>query len=303
VPVADSAAVLSASGVVGIAGDVCLFAEVVQLSVSDDTGVGADGVAFSVVLRPLSPLWFSVNSTWLGFCEGKSIAVLVRSVDTLCVASMRSSEDSLASALPDLVVAIFELRTVAISNHLPVGVDTVDGGDNLRFSLGDASAHVLSASSGGLLVAILGYLTPCSPGIVLVAAWEGNVSFARDDGVLALTLRVASLGRALSVVVWATAGLVVNKAVVLKRCVLKFDDFSRSDTLVGISAEAGSRLDSLQSGSGLGFATPCFPLAPTGPVRAGIVNWVVTSSAIERVTAAVDASDAVETSSKSVADS
>jgi hypothetical protein len=66
VPVAVSAAVLSASRVVGIAWDVSLFAEVVKLSVSDDTGVGADGVAFSVVLGPLSPLRLSVDSAWLG---------------------------------------------------------------------------------------------------------------------------------------------------------------------------------------------------------------------------------------------
>lgn len=66
VPVAASAAVLSASRVVGIACDVSLFAEVVKLSVSDDAGVGADGVAFGVVLGPLSPLRLSVDSAWLG---------------------------------------------------------------------------------------------------------------------------------------------------------------------------------------------------------------------------------------------
>lgn len=65
-PVAGSAAVLSASRVVGIACDVSLFAEVVKLSVADDAGVGADGVAFSVVLGPLSPLRLSVDSAWLG---------------------------------------------------------------------------------------------------------------------------------------------------------------------------------------------------------------------------------------------
>jgi len=303
VPVSGSAAVLSASRVVGIARDVSLFAEIVKLSVSDDADVGADGVAFGVVLGPLSPLRLSVDSACLGLGEDKSVAVLVGGVDTLSVASVGSSEDSLASALPDLVVAIFELRTVAIGNELPVGVDTVDGGDNLGLGLGDAAAHVLSASSRCFFVAILGNLTPCSPGIVLVAAWEGDVGFAGDDGLLALTLGVASLGRALSVVVWAAACLVVNKAIVLKRCVLKFNNFSRSDALVGVSAEAGSRLDSLQSSSGLGLAAPLFPLAPAGPVRAGVVNWVVASAAIERVAVAVDASDAVEASSKSVADS
>lgn len=139
---------------------------------------------------------------------------------TLGVASVGSSEDSLSSALPDLVVAVFELRTVAIGDELPVGVDTVDGGDDLSLGLGDTGAHVLSASSRCFFVAILSDLAPCSPGVVLVAAWEGNVGFAGDDGVLALTLCVASLGGALSVVVWAAACLVVNEAVVLKRCVL-----------------------------------------------------------------------------------
>lgn len=224
-------------------------------------------------------------------------------MDTLGVAIVGSSEDSFASALPDLVVAIFELRTVAIGNEIPVGVLTVDGGDNLFLGLADIGALVFSTSGRCYFVALLSFFAPSSPGIILVAAWEGDVGFAGGDGVLALTLGVASLGRALSVVVWAAACLVVNEAVVLKRCVLKFDDFSRSDALVGVSAEAGSCLDSLQSSSGLGLATPFFPLAPAGPVRAGVVDWVVAGSAIEGVTVAVDASDAVETSSKSVADS
>jgi len=96
-----------------------------------------------------------------------------------------------------------------------------------------------------------------------------------------LALCVASLGAALKVVVWAAACLVVNEAVVLKRGILIFDDFSRSDALVSVSAETGSFLDSLQSSAWLAFATPCFPLAPAGPVRASIVNRVVAGSAVE----------------------
>lgn len=61
-------------------------------------------------------------------------------MDTLGVAIVGSSEDSFASALPDLVVAIFELRTVAIGNEIPVGVLTVDGGDNLFLGLADIGA-------------------------------------------------------------------------------------------------------------------------------------------------------------------
>jgi len=152
VPVADLAAWLSTSRVVDIAWNVRLFAEVVELSVSDNTGVGAAGVAFFVVDGPCSPLRVSIDAAWLSLCELESIAVLVSGMDTLLVAAVGSTEDSLASALPDLVVAIFEFGAVAISNEIPLRVDTIDCGNSFVFGFNDFSAQVRSRSNCCLFV-------------------------------------------------------------------------------------------------------------------------------------------------------
>lgn len=225
-PVTDSAAILSASTIIDIAWDVSLFAEVVELSVSDNTGVSADGVTFIIAHGPRCPLRISVNSAWLGHCERESIAVLVSCVDTLVVAKVGSSVDSLSSALPNLIIAIFELWTVAISNELPFRVFTVDCGNNFTIIFLGIGAKVFSSSCCSLFQTTLNDVGPVGPGVELVAAWERDVGLAGDDRILALTLCIASLGAALLVVVWAAACLVVNEAIVLKRCVLVFDDFS-----------------------------------------------------------------------------
>ena len=84
---------------------------------------------------------------------------------------------------------------------------------------------------------------------------------------------------------------------------IKFFNSRRSNTLVCASSKASSSLDASEL-VGLVFnAGPALPLSPSGPVGAGVVDWVVTGSRVEGVTFAVNTSDAVETSSESVAHS
>jgi len=123
------------------------------------------------------------------------------------------------------------------------------------------------------------------------------------DAILALALGEADLLVASVVAKCAAVGRRRLLAVASERCVLELFDCGRSDALVAASSVAGSGLNSLKPCAWFRLATPCLPLSPSGPVGASIVNWVVAGSAVERVAAAVDAGDAVETSSESVADS
>lgn len=175
-PVSDFTAVLSAVGIVSIALDHSLLTVVVQCSGSDDTSVGADGGALGIVLGPLGPLWRSVSSAGLSSGELERVAVSVGGVDSLGVASVRSSENSFASALPDLVVAVCQLLSVAFDENLPRGKDSVDCRNSTGLGFDGAGALVGSASEGLLFDAAGSDARPGSPGVELVAAWEWDCS-------------------------------------------------------------------------------------------------------------------------------
>jgi len=173
-PVADFTAVLSAVGVGGSAFGIGSLTEVVELSESHDTSVETFHGALGIVPVPLRQLWSSVNSAGFSSGEFEGVAVSVGSVDSLGVARVRSSENTVASALPDLVVAVCQLLAVAFNNSSPWSIVSVDWRNNLGLFFDFTGALLGSASFRHLFNAAGIDGGPGSPGRVLGAAREGD---------------------------------------------------------------------------------------------------------------------------------